>query len=48
MLPPHYRQELVDGADDPATSELDRWRDITRKMKVVFHADGVLDPVRGL
>src|SRR4030095_1702558 len=27
--------------------ELDRWRDITRKMKVVFHADGVLTQFEG-
>jgi trehalose/maltose hydrolase-like predicted phosphorylase/beta-phosphoglucomutase-like phosphatase (HAD superfamily) len=46
VLPPHYRQELVDELtirDD----ELDRWRDITRKMKVVFHADGVLTQFEG-
>ena len=45
-LPPHYRQELVEELairDD----ELDRWRDITRKMKVVFHADGVLSQFEG-
>jgi alpha,alpha-trehalase len=46
VLPPHYRQELVEELtirDD----ELDRWRDITRKMKVVFHADGVLTQFEG-
>ncbi len=45
-LPPHYRQELVEELtirDD----ELDRWRDITRKMKVVFHVDGVLTQFEG-
>jgi trehalose/maltose hydrolase-like predicted phosphorylase/beta-phosphoglucomutase-like phosphatase (HAD superfamily) len=45
-LPPHYRQELVQELtirDD----ELDRWRDIARKMKVVFHADGVLTQFEG-
>ncbi len=46
VLPPHYRQEVVDelrlGPD-----ELDRWRDITRKMRVVFHADGVLTQFEG-
>jgi trehalose/maltose hydrolase-like predicted phosphorylase/beta-phosphoglucomutase-like phosphatase (HAD superfamily) len=45
-LPPHYRQELASEltiGDD----ELDRWRDITRKMKVVFHADGVLTQFEG-
>jgi trehalose/maltose hydrolase-like predicted phosphorylase len=46
VLPPHYRQELVQElsiSDD----ELDRWRDITRKMKVVFHADGVMTQFEG-
>jgi alpha,alpha-trehalase len=46
VLPPHYRQELVEELtirDD----ELDRWRDMTRKMKVAFHADGVLSQFEG-
>jgi trehalose/maltose hydrolase-like predicted phosphorylase/beta-phosphoglucomutase-like phosphatase (HAD superfamily) len=45
-LPPHYRQELVQelSIED---AELDRWRDIGRKMKVVFHADGVLTQFEG-
>jgi trehalose/maltose hydrolase-like predicted phosphorylase/beta-phosphoglucomutase-like phosphatase (HAD superfamily) len=46
VLPPHYRQELIEELsirDD----ELDRWRDISRKMKVVFHADGVLTQFEG-
>ncbi len=45
-LPPHYRQELVAELtirDD----ELDHWRDITHKMKIVFHADGVLSQFEG-
>jgi alpha,alpha-trehalase len=45
-LPPHYRQELVQELmirDD----ELDRWRDIAHKMKVAFHADGVLTQFEG-
>jgi trehalose/maltose hydrolase-like predicted phosphorylase/beta-phosphoglucomutase-like phosphatase (HAD superfamily) len=45
-LPPHYRQELAAELtirDD----ELDRWRDITHQMKVVFHADGVLTQFEG-
>jgi trehalose/maltose hydrolase-like predicted phosphorylase/beta-phosphoglucomutase-like phosphatase (HAD superfamily) len=45
-LPPHYRQELIQELwirDE----ELDRWRDISRKMKVVFHADGVLTQFEG-
>jgi trehalose/maltose hydrolase-like predicted phosphorylase len=45
-LPPHYRQEVTEelrlGQD-----ELDRWRDITRKMRVVFHDDGVLTQFEG-
>jgi trehalose/maltose hydrolase-like predicted phosphorylase len=45
-LPPHYQQELVAelGIGD---EELDRWRDIGRRMKVVFHADGVLTQFEG-
>jgi trehalose/maltose hydrolase-like predicted phosphorylase/beta-phosphoglucomutase-like phosphatase (HAD superfamily) len=45
-LPPHYRQELIQelGIRD---EELDRWRDITARMKVVFHADGVLTQFEG-
>jgi trehalose/maltose hydrolase-like predicted phosphorylase/beta-phosphoglucomutase-like phosphatase (HAD superfamily) len=46
VLPPHYRQELIEEltiGDD----ELDRWREMTRKIKVVFHADGVLTQFEG-
>jgi trehalose/maltose hydrolase-like predicted phosphorylase/beta-phosphoglucomutase-like phosphatase (HAD superfamily) len=46
VLPPHYRQELV-AELGIADRELDRWRDISRKMKVVFHADGVLTQFEG-
>jgi trehalose/maltose hydrolase-like predicted phosphorylase/beta-phosphoglucomutase-like phosphatase (HAD superfamily) len=46
VLPPHYRQELVQELSI-GDEELDRWRDITRKMKVVFHADGVLTQFEG-
>ena len=39
-LPPHYRDEVIAdlslGAD-----EIGLWRDITRKMRVIFHQDGV-------
>jgi trehalose/maltose hydrolase-like predicted phosphorylase len=44
-LPPYYRHEVISdlGLED---GELDRWRDITRKMRVVFH-DGVLDQFEG-
>jgi trehalose/maltose hydrolase-like predicted phosphorylase/beta-phosphoglucomutase-like phosphatase (HAD superfamily) len=45
-LPPHYRQDLVQelGIGD---QELDHWLDISRRMKVVFHADGVLTQFEG-
>jgi trehalose/maltose hydrolase-like predicted phosphorylase/beta-phosphoglucomutase-like phosphatase (HAD superfamily) len=46
LLPPHYRQELL-AELTIRDHELDRWRDITRKMKVVFHADGVLTQFEG-
>jgi trehalose/maltose hydrolase-like predicted phosphorylase len=45
-LPPHYRQELVQELSIQ-DAELDRWRDLTGKMKVVFHADGVLTQFEG-
>jgi trehalose/maltose hydrolase-like predicted phosphorylase/beta-phosphoglucomutase-like phosphatase (HAD superfamily) len=45
-LPPHYRQELIQELA-VGDGELDRWRDITAKMKVVFHADGVLTQFEG-
>jgi trehalose/maltose hydrolase-like predicted phosphorylase/beta-phosphoglucomutase-like phosphatase (HAD superfamily) len=46
VLPPHYREELVRELTI-RDEELDRWRDITKKMKVVFHADGVLTQFEG-
>jgi trehalose/maltose hydrolase-like predicted phosphorylase/beta-phosphoglucomutase-like phosphatase (HAD superfamily) len=46
VLPPHYRQELV-AELAIRDEELERWRDISRKMKVVFHADGVLTQFEG-
>src|SRR5215207_6716239 len=45
-LPPHYRQELM-AELTIGDEELDRWRDIATKMKVVFHADGVLTQFEG-
>lgn len=45
-LPPHYGRELVEELTI-REDELERWRDITRKMKVVFHADGVLTQFEG-
>ncbi len=46
ILPPHYRQELVQELTI-RPEELDRWRDMARKVKVVFHADGVLTQFEG-
>jgi len=46
VLPAHYRQELAEELTI-RDEELDRWRDITQKMKVVFHADGVLTQFEG-
>jgi alpha,alpha-trehalase len=46
VLPPHYRQELIQELSIQ-DAELERWRDITAKMKVVFHADGVLTQFEG-
>ena len=45
-LPPHYRQELVEELAI-GDEELERWSDISRKMTVVFHADGVLSQFEG-
>jgi len=45
-LPPHYRQELVEELAI-GDEELERWSDISRKMIVVFHADGVLSQFEG-
>jgi trehalose/maltose hydrolase-like predicted phosphorylase/beta-phosphoglucomutase-like phosphatase (HAD superfamily) len=45
-LPPHYRQEVVQELAI-RDEELDRWREISRKMTVVFHADGVLSQFEG-
>src|SRR5215213_467468 len=43
------RAEPLDRAHDLSIDdeELERWRDLTRKMKVVFHADGVLSQFEG-
>jgi trehalose/maltose hydrolase-like predicted phosphorylase/beta-phosphoglucomutase-like phosphatase (HAD superfamily) len=45
-LPPHYRREVVE-ALAIRDEELDRWADLTRKMTVVFHPDGVLSQFEG-
>jgi alpha,alpha-trehalase len=46
VLPPHYRQEVVQELTI-RDEELERWRDIARKMRVVFHEDGVLTQFEG-
>ena len=45
-LPPHYRHEVT-GELALGADELDRWRDITSKMRVVFNQDGVLAQFEG-
>jgi trehalose/maltose hydrolase-like predicted phosphorylase len=46
VLPPHYRQEIVEELG-LAEFELERWRDVSAKMRVVFHADGVISQFEG-
>jgi len=45
-LPPHYRHEVM-GELGLGAEELDRWRDITKKMRVVFTPDGMLAQFEG-
>jgi alpha,alpha-trehalase len=45
-LPPHYRQELVDELAI-RDEDLDRWRDLSQRLTVAFHADGVLSQFEG-
>jgi trehalose/maltose hydrolase-like predicted phosphorylase len=45
-LPPHYRREVTEDLG-LCPDELDRWRDIAGKMRVVFHEDGVLAQFEG-
>jgi alpha,alpha-trehalase len=45
-LPSHYRHEVI-GELGLSAGELERWRDITRKMRVVFTRDGVLAQFEG-
>jgi trehalose/maltose hydrolase-like predicted phosphorylase/beta-phosphoglucomutase-like phosphatase (HAD superfamily) len=45
-LPPHYRHEVM-GELGLSAGELDRWRDITKKMRVVFTPDGILAQFEG-
>ncbi len=45
-LPIHYRREVIDELQvEPG--ELERWRDITRKMRVVFLDNGILAQFEG-
>jgi trehalose/maltose hydrolase-like predicted phosphorylase/beta-phosphoglucomutase-like phosphatase (HAD superfamily) len=45
-LPPYYRDEVI-GQLALGADELNHWRDITSKMRVVFHEDGVLSQFEG-
>jgi trehalose/maltose hydrolase-like predicted phosphorylase len=45
-LPTHYRREVV-AELGLADIELDRWRDISSKMRVPFHQDGVISQFEG-
>jgi len=46
VLPAHYRREVVEELG-LSEIELERWRDIANKMRVVFHADGVISQFEG-
>ncbi len=46
LLPPHYRQEVVEELG-VAEIELERWRDISTKMRVPFHQDGIISQFEG-
>jgi trehalose/maltose hydrolase-like predicted phosphorylase/beta-phosphoglucomutase-like phosphatase (HAD superfamily) len=46
VLPEHYRRELI-AELKIGQHEFDRWREIGQKMRVVFHADGVLTQFEG-
>jgi alpha,alpha-trehalase len=46
LLPRHQAQELRAHLR-LATNELDRWNDITRKMRVCFQGDGVIEQFEG-
>ncbi len=45
-LPPHYRHEVLSELG-LAAGELDRWRDIATKMRIVFTRDGMLAQFEG-
>jgi len=45
-LPPHSRRDLQEALSlEPA--ELDRWQDIARKMRVVFHGERIISQFEG-
>jgi trehalose/maltose hydrolase-like predicted phosphorylase/beta-phosphoglucomutase-like phosphatase (HAD superfamily) len=45
-LPPHYRDEVI-GELSLGADEITLWRDITRRMRVIVHQDGVLAQFEG-
>ena len=47
ILLPAARREEITHRLRLADSELERWRDISRRMRLVFHADGVLSQFEG-
>jgi len=46
ILPPEYLDELCEKLEIQDT-EIDRWREISRKMRVVFHSDGIISQFEG-
>ncbi|MEE9146184.1 MAG: glycoside hydrolase family 65 protein, partial [Candidatus Tectomicrobia bacterium] len=46
VLAPDHRQALRDDLD-LGDAELERWEDISRKMRVVFHGDGIISQFEG-
>ena len=46
LLPPRRREELLDSLGLRST-DLERWEHVTRKLRLCWHADGVLSQFRG-
>jgi alpha,alpha-trehalase len=46
ILPDHHAQELWDQLG-LTTTEVNRWNDVSRKMRVCFHGDGVISQFEG-
>jgi len=46
VLPPYYRREVVDELG-VGEDELEHWHDITRRMRVVFDEDGIIQQFDG-